>query len=132
MSVSDDTNSLFSTLMERIRKHAELCDSLQGFQLVFSTAGGMSGLAASTLSELSSLYDERKKFCMVQHPSSAFCSNGCINIYNDILSTNSLIEDADLVSNADDHTMLEVCARRITPMTKYPLAKHTCSNVKIR
>lgn len=92
----------------------------------------MSGLAASTLSELSSLYDERKKFCMVQHPSSAFCSNGCINIYNDILSTNSLIEEADLVGNADDHSMLEVCARRITPLTKYPHEVGSRSNVKIR
>lgn len=60
-------------------------------------------MAATLMSELSSLYDEKRKICFVQHPSSSLCSNGVISIYNNILSTNSLIEDADIVVNTDDH-----------------------------
>ena len=68
-----------------------MCERLQGFQILFSTAGGMSGVAANLLSELSNVFSKSSKFCMVQHPSSAFCYNSPINIYNDILSLNSLI-----------------------------------------
>jgi len=93
---------------------------MQGFQLTYSTAGGMSGLASNVLSELSSVYDKCNKFCMVQHPSSAFCSNSCINIYNDVLSINSLIEDANFVADVDDHSLIDVCSKRITPKTAYP------------
>lgn len=120
LSVSDDASTLFERVLEQVRKRAEGCDQLQGFQLTYSTAGGMSGLASNALSELSGLYDKCDKFCMVQHPSSAFCSNSCINIYNDVLSINSLIEDADFVADVDDHSLIDVCSKRITPKTPYP------------
>ena len=52
LSVSDDAITLFERVLEQIRKQSEGCDQMQGFQLVYSTAGGMAGLASSILSEL--------------------------------------------------------------------------------
>jgi len=72
----------------------------------------MSGVAANILSEISSQYNKVPKFCMVQHPSSAFCFNSTMNIYNDILSINSLIEDAEIVASVDDMSLIDVCAKK--------------------
>ena len=109
-----------------------MCDLVQGFQLTYSTAGGMSGFASSILSELSQRYDKCDRFCLVQHPSSAFCSNSCLNIYNDVLSINSLIEDADFVADVDDHSLVDVCSKRITPKTAYPRGSTTGFKVSRR
>jgi hypothetical protein len=51
--------------------------------------------------------------CMVQHPSSAFCFNSCINIYNDILTLNQLIDHADIVIDIDDMSLIDVCSKHI-------------------
>jgi hypothetical protein len=76
----------------------------------------MSGAAANILSELSNMYPKIPKFCMVQHPSSAFCFDSSLNIYNDILSINSLIEDAEIVASVDDMSLIDVCAKRSSSM----------------
>ena len=72
----------------------------------------MSGFASNLLQQLSDQYPKSTKFCMVQHPSSAFCFNSCINIYNDILSLNALTDHADIVADTDDMSLIDVCAKR--------------------
>jgi len=39
-----------------------------------------------------------------------------MNIYNDILSINSLIEDAEIVASVDDMSLVDVCVKRSAPM----------------
>ena len=119
LTVSDDAISLIDCSVEQIRKRAEACERMQGFQLLYSTAGGMSGVASNLLTELSNLYPKSLKFCMVQHPSSAYCFNSSINIYNDILSIHQLIEEGDIVADVDDQSLIDVCAKRYAP--KVPL-----------
>lgn len=115
LTVSDDAITLIDCSLEQIRKRAEACDKMQGFQLLYSTAGGMSGVASNLVADLSNLYPKSLKFCMVQHPSSAYCYNSSINIYNDILSINQLIEEADIVADVDDQSLIDVCAKRYAP-----------------
>lgn len=75
----------------------------------------MSGVASNLLTELSNIFSKTSKFCMVQHPSSAFCYNSPINIYNDILSLNSLIQEAEIVADVDDMSLIDVYCKKYAP-----------------
>lgn len=72
----------------------------------------MSGTACHLLQELATHHPKTTKLCFVQHPSSAFCYNSCINLYNDILTLNHLIDSADMVVDVDDMSLIDVCAKR--------------------
>ena len=64
-SVSEDANTLNTKSLDQIRKRMEQSGRIQGFQFLFSTAGGMSGFASNLLQQLSDQYPKSTKFCMV-------------------------------------------------------------------
>jgi tubulin beta len=104
---------LLDTLMDVIRKEAENCDCLQGFQLTHSLGGGTgSGLGTLLLSKLREEYPDRIMMTFSVFPSPKV-SDTVTEPYNTVLSVHHLIENVDEVMIMDNEALYDICFRTL-------------------
>ena len=96
-----------SSIVEKVRRVLEDCDSPQCFMLTHSIGGGTgSGLGSFILKTLGEEYDDIFKFTISVFPSKN--DDVVTSPYNAILSLNQLIQHADCVLPIDNQSLLEI------------------------
>ncbi|XP_050355303.1 tubulin beta chain-like [Nymphalis io] len=108
---------LLESVLDVVRKEAEGCDCLQGFQVVHSIGGGTgSGLGALLLSNLREEYADRiiLTFSVVPSPK---VSDTVVEPYNATLSINQLIENSDQSFCIDNEALYDICFRTLRLQT---------------
>jgi len=104
---------LCESILDVVRKEAESCDALQGFQLVHSLGGGTgSGLGTLLLNKLREEYPDRilSTYSIVPSPK---VSDTVVEPYNCTLSVHQLVESADEVFCIDNEALYDICFRTL-------------------
>ncbi|OWR52549.1 tubulin beta chain-like [Danaus plexippus] len=108
---------LLESVLDVIRKEAEGCDCLQGFELIHSLGGGTgSGLGTLLLNNLREEYADRiiLTFSVVPSPK---VSDTVVEPYNATLSLNQLIENSDQSFCIDNEALYDICFRTLRLQT---------------
>lgn len=104
---------LLESILDVVRKEAEGCDCLQGFQLVHSIGGGTgSGLGTLLLANLSEEYPDRISVTYSVVPSPKV-SDTVVEPYNATLSVNQLIENSIQSYCIDNEALYDICFRTL-------------------
>ncbi|XP_074036420.1 tubulin beta chain isoform X1 [Leptinotarsa decemlineata] len=104
---------LADTVLDVIRKEAEGCDLLQGFQIVHSIGGGTgSGMACLLLEKLREEYVDRiiSTFTVIPSPK---VSDTVVEPYNATMAISSLIETSDETYIIDNEALHDICYRTL-------------------
>ncbi|CAK1547938.1 unnamed protein product [Leptosia nina] len=104
---------LVESVMDVVRKEAEPCDCLQGFQLTHSLGGGTgSGLGTLLLSKLREEYPDRivNTFSVMPSPK---VSDTVVEPYNATLSVHQLVENTDETFCIDNEALYDICFRTL-------------------
>ncbi|CAF4943440.1 tubulin beta chain-like [Pieris napi] len=104
---------LVESVMDVVRKEAEGCDCLQGFQLTHSLGGGTgSGLGTLLLSKLREEYPDRivNTFSVMPSPK---VSDTVVEPYNATLSVHQLVENTDETFCIDNEALYDICFRTL-------------------
>mmetsp|Transcript_3203 Transcript_3203/g.9222 ORF Transcript_3203/g.9222 Transcript_3203/m.9222 type:complete len:482 (-) Transcript_3203:274-1719(-) len=97
-------------LLDKVRRAAEFCDSLQGFSLVHSLGGGTgSGLGTYLLPLLADEFPSVFRFVSCLFP--GVDDDVITSPYNTVLALNQLIEHADCVLPADNGALAGIVER---------------------
>merc|ERR1711988_1789313 len=108
---------LIDSVLDVVRKEAEGCDCLQGFQLVHSLGGGTgSGMGTLLISKVREEYPDRvmETFSIIPSPK---VSDTVVEPYNAVLSFHQLVENADEVMVLDNEALYDICFRTLKPTT---------------
>jgi tubulin epsilon len=98
------------SIIEKINKQLELCDSPQCFMITHSLGGGTgSGLGTYIIGLLKEYYPEIFKFSTCVVPSED--DDVITSPYNSILALNELIENSDCVLPLDNQSLIDICNR---------------------
>jgi tubulin beta len=104
---------LIDNVMEVVRKEAEHCDCLQGFQLCQSLGGGTgSGMGTLLLSKIKEEYPDRM-LCTFSVAPSPKVSDTVVEPYNAMLSLHQLVENADEVFCIDNEALYNICLKTL-------------------
>jgi tubulin beta len=104
---------LVDNVMEVVRKEAEGCDCLQGFQIAHSLGGGTgSGMGTLLLSKIREEYPDRM-MCTFSVVPSPKVSDTVVEPYNATLSVHQLVENADEVFCIDNEALYDICFRTL-------------------
>ncbi|XP_022245444.1 tubulin beta-4B chain-like [Limulus polyphemus] len=104
-----DGAELIDTVLDVIRKEAESCDCVQGFQLTHSLGGGTgSGLGTLLLSKLKEEYPDRILSSFSVFPS-PMVSDTVVEPYNATLSVHQLLENTDETFCIDNEALYNIC-----------------------
>ncbi|XP_050360178.1 tubulin beta chain-like [Nymphalis io] len=104
---------LVDAVLDVIRKEAEGCDCLQGFQLTHSLGGGTgSGMGTLLLSKIREEYPDRimNTFSVVPSPK---VSEVVLEPYNATLSVHQLVENTDMSFCIDNEALYNICFRTL-------------------
>ncbi|KAI9095189.1 beta tubulin [Phlyctochytrium arcticum] len=104
---------LVDSVLEVVRREAEGCDSLQGFQLMHSLGGGTgSGLGSLLVTKVREEYPDRMlaTFSIVPSPK---VSDTVVEPYNATLSLHQLMESSDLSFCVDNEALYDICQRTL-------------------
>ncbi|KPJ17509.1 Tubulin beta-1 chain [Papilio machaon] len=104
---------LVEAVMDVVRKEAEPCDCLQGFQLTHSLGGGTgSGLGTLLLGKLREEYPDRivNTFSVMPSPK---VSDTVVEPYNATLSVHQLVENTDETFCIDNEALYDICFRTL-------------------
>eukprot|EP01101_Sappina_pedata_P008173 TRINITY_DN4488_c0_g1_i1.p2 TRINITY_DN4488_c0_g1~~TRINITY_DN4488_c0_g1_i1.p2 ORF type:complete len:455 (-),score=217.59 TRINITY_DN4488_c0_g1_i1:110-1474(-) len=104
---------ILNPTLDRIRKLADQCQSLQGFMIFHSVGGGTgSGFASLLLERLSADYAKKTRldFCIFPSP---LLSNAVVEPYNCVLSTHALLEHTDVAFLLDNEAIYDICRRNL-------------------
>lgn len=114
--------------MDAVRKEAEGCDSIQGFQLAHSLGGGTgSGLGTLILYYLREEFPDRILSAASVFPSPKV-SEIVIEPYNATLAVHQLIETTDEVFSFDNEALYDICFRTLRlDTTTYSDLNHVIS-----
>ena len=96
-----------------VRKEAESCDCLQGFQLTHSLGGGTgSGMGTLLISKIREEYPDRmmNTFSIVPSPK---VSDTVVEPYNATLSVHQLVENTDETYCIDNEALYDICFRTL-------------------
>ncbi|EGG22517.1 hypothetical protein DFA_04645 [Cavenderia fasciculata] len=99
--------------LDRVRKLANECESLQGFLIFHSVGGGTgSGFGSLLLQRLSMDYGKKSKldFCIYPSP---HLSTAVVEPYNSVLSTHALLENTDISFMLDNEAIYDICRKSI-------------------
>eukprot|EP01129_Flabellula_baltica_P010228 TRINITY_DN42_c0_g1_i1.p1 TRINITY_DN42_c0_g1~~TRINITY_DN42_c0_g1_i1.p1 ORF type:complete len:451 (+),score=135.77 TRINITY_DN42_c0_g1_i1:92-1444(+) len=100
--------------LDRVRKIAEQCDSLQGFLVFHSVGGGTgSGFSSLMLERLSVDYGKKKPkldFCVYPSPK---ISTSVVEPYNSVLSTHALLEYTDVAFMFDNEAIYDIAKNNL-------------------
>jgi tubulin beta len=104
---------LVDQVMEVVRKEAEGCDCLQGFQIAHSLGGGTgSGMGTLLLSKIREEFPDRM-MCTFSVVPSPKVSDTVVEPYNATLSVHQLVENADEVMCIDNEALYDICFRTL-------------------
>uniref|UniRef100_A0A2R8M6Z3 Tubulin beta chain n=1 Tax=Callithrix jacchus TaxID=9483 RepID=A0A2R8M6Z3_CALJA len=101
------------SVMDVVRKEAESCDCLQGFQLTYSLGWGTgSGMGTLLTGKIREEYPDRiiNTFSILPSPK---LSDTMVEPYNATLSVHQLIENADSTFCIDNEALYNVCSRTL-------------------
>ncbi|GLH08961.1 Tubulin beta-1 chain [Gryllus bimaculatus] len=104
---------LVDAVLDVVRKEAEGCDCLQGFQLTHSLGGGTgSGMGTLLLSKIREEYPDRimKTYSVVPSPK---VSDTVVEPYNATLSVHQLVENTDESFCIDNEALYDICYRTL-------------------
>eukprot|EP00535_Pseudo-nitzschia_heimii_P006147 CAMPEP_0197185050 /NCGR_PEP_ID=MMETSP1423-20130617/11109_1 /TAXON_ID=476441 /ORGANISM="Pseudo-nitzschia heimii, Strain UNC1101" /LENGTH=447 /DNA_ID=CAMNT_0042636013 /DNA_START=110 /DNA_END=1453 /DNA_ORIENTATION=- len=104
---------LVDSIMEAIRKEAEQCDVLQGFQATHSMGGGTgSGMGTLLVSKMKEEYPDRiiSTYSVIPSPK---VSDTVVEPYNATLSIHQLVENADQCYALDNEALYDICFRTL-------------------
>ncbi|KAK7863210.1 hypothetical protein R5R35_003460 [Gryllus longicercus] len=104
---------LVDAVLDVVRKEAEGCECLQGFQLTHSLGGGTgSGMGTLLLSKISEEYPDRimKTYSVVPSPK---VSDTVVEPYNATLSVDQLVENTDETFCIDNLALYDICFRTL-------------------
>jgi len=104
---------LIDSVLDVVRKEAESCDCLQGFQIAQSLGGGTgSGMGTLLLSKIREEYPDRM-MCTFSVVPSPKVSDTVVEPYNATLSVHQLVENADEVFCIDNEALYDICFRTL-------------------
>ncbi|VDQ00986.1 unnamed protein product [Trichobilharzia regenti] len=99
--------------LDRIRKLADTCDSLQGFFFYNSLGGGTgSGLSSLLIERMSVDYGKKPKFQFLIYPSPRI-SSAVVEPYNSLLTTHSTLEHTDCSFLIDNEAIYNICYKTL-------------------
>ncbi|GJN76029.1 tubulin beta chain [Purpureocillium lilacinum] len=106
---------LVDQVLDVVRREAEGCDSLQGFQIAHSLGGGtgsgMGTLLISKIREGTEFPDRMMAtFSVVPSPK---VSDTVVEPYNATLSVHQLVENSDATFCIDNEALLDICMRTL-------------------
>lgn len=100
---------LVDSVMEVVRKEAECCDCLQGFQVTHSLGGGTgAGLGTLLVSKIREEFPERM-MCTFSVVPSPKVSDTVVEPYNATLSIHQLVENSDETFCIDNEALYDIC-----------------------
>lgn len=104
---------MVESVLDVVRKEAENCDCLQGFQLTHSLGGGTgSGLGTLLISKIREEFPDRM-MCTFSVVPSPKVSDTVVEPYNATLSVHQLVENADEVMCIDNEALYDICFRTL-------------------
>jgi len=112
-SSSSEGAELIDSVLDVVRKEAEGCDCLQGFQLCHSLGGGTgSGMGTLLISKVREEYPDRimETFSVIPSPK---VSDTVVEPYNAVLSFHQLVENADECFLLDNEALYDICFRTL-------------------
>ncbi|XP_054517253.1 tubulin beta chain-like [Pan troglodytes] len=119
---------LMESVMDVVRKEAESCDCLQGFQLTHSLGRGTaSGMGTLLISKIREEYPDRiiSTFSVLPSPK---VSDTVVEPYNATLSVHQLIENVDETFCIDNEALYGICSRTLKlPTPTYGDLNHLVS-----
>jgi len=104
---------LVDAIMDVVRKEAETCDMLQGFQITHSMGGGTgAGMGTLLVSKIREEYPDRimSTYSVVPSPK---VSDTVVEPYNATLSVHQLVENADQCFALDNEALYDICFRTL-------------------
>ena len=104
---------LVDSVLDVVRKEAEKCDCLQGFQLTHSLGGGTgSGMGTLLVSKIREEFPDRIKntFSVVPSPK---VSDTVVEPYNASPSIHQLVENTDETFCIDNEALYDICFRTL-------------------
>jgi len=108
---------LIDSVIEVVRREAEHCDCLQGFQFAHSLGGGTgSGMGTLLISKIREEYPDRM-MCTYSVVPSPKVSDTVVEPYNCTLSIHQLVENADEVFCIDNEALYDICFRTLKLVT---------------
>lgn len=104
---------LVESCLDVVRKEAETCDVLQGFQVTHSLGGGTgSGMGTLLVSKIREEYPDRM-MCTYSVLPSPQVSDTVVEPYNCTLSIHQLVENADAVFTIDNEALYNICTKSL-------------------
>jgi len=104
---------LIDSVLDVVRKEAEGCDCLQGFQITHSLGGGTgSGMGTLLISKIREEFPDRMMCTFSVFPSPKV-SDTVVEPYNATLSVHQLVENADSVMVIDNEALYDICYRTL-------------------
>ncbi|CAL9084731.1 unnamed protein product, partial [Musa textilis] len=104
---------LIDAVLDVVRKEAENCDCLQGFQVCHSLGGGTgSGMGTLLISKIREEYPDRMMLTFSVFPSPKV-SDTVVEPYNATLSVHQLVENADECMVLDNEALYDICFRTL-------------------
>ncbi|KAH7235427.1 beta tubulin [Fusarium tricinctum] len=121
---------LADEVLDVVRREAEECDCLSGFQITHSLGGGTGGGMGTLLtSQLREEFPDRMIATFSVLPStSPSISESLVEPYDAILSMHQLIEYADETFCVDNHALYDIC-KRTQELPSYEDLNHHISKV---
>lgn len=104
---------LVESVLDVVRREAEGCDSIQGFQITHSLGGGTgSGMGTLLISKIREEFPDRMMatFSVVPSPK---VSDTVIEPYNATLSVHQLVENADETFCIDNEALYNICQKTL-------------------
>jgi tubulin beta len=104
---------LIDPVLDVVRKEAEGCDTLQGFQMTHSLGGGTgSGMGTLLINKIREEYPDRiiSTYSVVPSPK---VSDTVVEPYNATLSVHQLVENADMCFCLDNEALYDICFRTL-------------------
>ncbi|KAM6504564.1 Tubulin beta chain (Beta tubulin) [Fusarium solani] len=104
---------LVDQVLDVVRREAEGCDSLQGFQMTHSLGGGTgSGMGTLLISKIREEFPDRMiaTFSVVPSPK---VSDTVVEPYNATLSVHQLLDHSDATFCIDNEALYDICKRTL-------------------
>ena len=104
---------MIENVLEVVRKEAEGCECLQGFQLTHSLGGGTgSGMGTLLISKIREEFPDRimTSYSVVPSPK---VSDTVVEPYNATLSVHQLVENTDQTYTIDNEALYDICFRTL-------------------
>lgn len=104
---------LVDSVLDVVRKEAENCDCLQGFQVTHSLGGGTgAGMGTLLISKIREEFPDRM-MCTFSVVPSPKVSDTVVEPYNATLSVHQLVENSDATFCIDNEALYDICFRTL-------------------